>query len=320
MHTKYMRICADYGQTFHVLNEDNQPEQVTSLNFDQRPIVGDWVQLDSEKRIINIKESFSRIVRLKSDGSFQALAANVDFIWILFPLDRDPSFTRWERFCLFAESQGFQPTIILSKSDLCPNPHPWRAMAYSLGYGENIYLLSAETGVGISELASSLANGKTALLLGQSGVGKTSLANILCLGSHSVAPVRDKDHRGRQTTTTRRLLPTLEGGYLLDIPGLRELSWDGQNDLPGELQDWSDQCQFNDCNHQTDLGCAVIEAVEKGFISQARYDHWKKLVREAAFFKRREDPEMSSNSKRRWKQIHKEKNKSERSKYGNEDG
>ena len=307
MHTNFARICADYGQMLHVFNEKNQPEPVTSLNIEQRPVVGDWVQLDSHKRIIGIKDSYSQITRIKSDGSTQPLAANVDHIWIFFPLDRDPSLTRWERFCLFAESQGFKPTIVLSKSDLCPNPQPWISMAYSLGFGEDIHLVSSETGTGTAELGACLAHGKTALLLGQSGAGKSSLANVLCDDYQPVAPVREADHRGRHTTTIRRLISTSAGGYLLDIPGLRELSWHGQDEMPDEFRVWTDQCLFSDCNHLSDKSCALIVAVGNGQIPLNRYEHWKKLVREASYLNRREDPKMASNSKRRWKQIHKNK-------------
>lgn len=305
MHSRYYRICADYGSNFHVLNDLDKPEPVLSFHPDQRPVVGDWVQLDPQQRILARQERISQIVRLKSDGSLQVLAANVDQCWVFLPLDREPSFNRWERFCRFVESQGLRPILILSKLDLCPNPHAWVSMAFSLGYGEEMQLLSSNTGAGVEDLAARLTGGKTALLLGQSGVGKTSLVNVLCPDQQVVGAVRSLDQRGRHVTSARRLLPTYNGGFLLDIPGLRELGWEGQGDLPEEFLPWAAKCRFRDCGHDTDLGCALLEAAQKGLISPESLEHWQKLRREMAYQKRRDDPKQAANSKARWKSINK---------------
>ena len=305
MHANYFRICADYGASFHFFNELGEPEPVSSFHPERRPVVGDWVELDPQKRIVNQQERASQITRLKSDGSLQVLAANIDQVWVLLPLDREPSFNRWERFCRFVESQGFRPTLILSKLDLCPNPHAWISMAYSLGHGEDIQLISSKTEEGAGDLAVRLAGGKTALLLGQSGVGKTSLVNVLCPGQQTVGAVRSQDHRGRHVTTARRLFRTDSGGFLLDIPGLRELGWEGQGDLPEEFLPWAEKCRFRNCGHDNDVGCALAEAAQEGLISPESLMHWQKLRREMAYQKRREDPTMAANSKARWKSIHK---------------
>lgn len=320
MHTKFFRICADYGSNLHVFNELGKPEPILSLHPDQRPVVGDWVQLDPQKRIMDRRERHSQIVRLKSDGSLQVLAANVDQVWIILPLDRNPSFNRWERFCRFAETQGFRPTLILSKLDLCPNPHSWVSMAFSLGYGEEIQLISSKTEEGVGDLAARLVGGKTALLLGQSGVGKTSLVNVICPGQQAVGSVRHQDHKGRHITTARQLFPTYSGGFLLDIPGLRELSWEDQGDLPEEFRPWAAKCRFRDCGHDTDMGCALVEAAREGLISPESLEHWQKLRREVAYQKRREDPTMAANSKARWKSIQKEYKQMKRLKAREEDG
>lgn len=320
MHTEFFRICADYGSNFHVFNAVGQPEPILSFNPDHRPVVGDWVQLDSQKRISELRERHSQIVRLKSDGSLQVLAANVDQVWVFLPLDREPSLNRCERFCRFVESQGLRPTLILSKLDLCPNPHSWVSMAFSLGYGAEIQMLSSKTGAGVEALAARLAGGKTALLLGQSGVGKTSLVNVLCPHQQAVGSVRSQDQRGRHVTTARRLFPTDSGGFLLDIPGLRELSWEDQGDLPKEFRPWAEKCRYRNCGHDNDVGCALLEAAQGGLISLASLEHWQKLRRETAYQKRREDPKMAANSKARWKSINKGYRQMKRLKKREEEG
>ena len=312
MYTKYQRVCADFGAHLLVLSESGNKEKILSHPPDLRPVVGDWVRLDAHNRLQEIQERTTRIVRLRSDGRLQTLASNVDEVWVFVPLDREASANRMERFCRFVIAQGLQPVLVLSKLDLCPNPHGHVSLIFSLGFGAAMHLVSSKTGEGLADLEERLTGGKTALLLGHSGAGKTSLVNALCETRLEVGSVREEDHRGRHTTSARQLLAARMGGYLLDIPGLRELSWESQADLPPDWREWTANCHFRDCNHETNPGCGLVEAVEKQWISKESLEHWRKLNREAAYQVRRSDPVQSANSKARWKTIHKRQKQMEK--------
>ena len=308
MHTRTLRICADHGTEFLVFNEAGGLEKAHAAGSDpERPAVGDWVDVNPEQRICSIHRRSNLIARQKSSGETQALAANVDQVWLVMPLDREPSHARWERFTLFSQSQGIKPAMILTKLDLCLNPDPWVSMAVSLGFGDELHTVSAVAGTGLEALAAKAADGQTVLLLGQSGAGKTSLVNALCPSQHAVREVREHDARGRHTTTSRRLIKTHRAGFLLDIPGIRELSWLGQDMLPTAFLPMADQCKFKNCRHEGEMGCAVEQAAREGSISMESLHHWKKLQREASYHARRDNPRLNGNSKARWKDIHKRK-------------
>jgi len=152
----------------------------------------------------------------------------------------------------------------------------------SLGYP--VIYTTALTGSGVEELRSVLI-GKVSALAGPSGVGKSSLLNVLQPGlGLAVREISSRLEKGRHTTVVRELFPLKEGGYVADLPGLRRVAlWDTQpEELDGyfpEIRDLVPQCQYNDCTHQNDPGCAVIKAVEEGRVSAARYESYLRLRR-----------------------------------------
>jgi ribosome biogenesis GTPase len=150
--------------------------------------------------------------------------------------------------------------------------------------------------------------GRTAVLLGPSGVGKSTLANLL-FGEAlpDTQPVRDSDHKGRHTTTRRELIRLPTGGCIIDTPGLRELQlWEGEAGLGDAFKDIAElaaACRFGDCRHENEPGCAVLEAVESGLLDEARLESHRKLQRELAYFERRHDARAQSEQRRQWKSI-----------------
>lgn len=303
LHT-YGRISADFGSQLEVLEPGGARHRLTLFaHLPERPLVGDRVQFQGE-RLLEIEPRTNQLTRLQNSGESQALAANLDEVWLCLPLDREPSLGRLTRFSHFARTQGFSPLVILTKLDLCPNPQAWIAPVTALGL--EVLLCSVPEGIGVGDLEERLAKGRTALLLGQSGVGKTTLANRLTGNQMATQPVRELDHRGKHVTVTRRLLEVKGGGFLLDIPGLRELAWEEQGQLPEAWEAWAQNCRFSDCRHQEEEGCAIKQAVQDGLLDPDVLAQWQKLEREAAFLARRDDKVASSNSKKRWKQIHKQ--------------
>lgn len=297
------RVSADFGSQLEVLCPNGNKHRLTQFSHLQRPLVGDIVQFQAE-RLLDILPRNNQLTRLKSNGETQALAANLDEVWLCLPLDREPSVGRLERFSHFAQSQGFTPLVLLTKLDLCENPQAWVGLATATGL--EVILCSTVENIGMEALRSRLAKGKTMLLLGQSGVGKTSLANLLAGTNHATLPVRDLDHRGQHATVTRRLIPVADGGFILDMPGLRELAWEEQTQLPDAWGKMAENCRFSNCRHQGEEGCALEQAVAMGDISQDSLSHWRKMQKEEAYQTRRMDKTESANSKKRWKTINKQ--------------
>ena len=294
------RISSDFGSHLEVLLPDGTKTRLSQFTHLERPHVGDLVKFEGD-RLLAIEPSKNQLSRLKSNGEIQVLAANLDEVWLCIPLDREPSLGRVERFSHFALSQGFKPLLLLTKSDICENPQAWVSLGISAGL--EVVLCSPLKGIGLEELAERLTNQKTILLLGQSGVGKTTLANYLAGTDFTTQNVRALDHRGQHTTVSRNLIPTKNGGYLLDIPGLRDLSWEEQDQIPEAWSELASSCRFSNCAHQGDEGCGLAQGVKDGVISQESLDHWRKMQKESAYQTRRQDKTESGNSKKRMKKI-----------------
>jgi ribosome biogenesis GTPase len=153
-----------------------------------------------------------------------------------------------------------------------------------------------------------LNRGQTVVLLGSSGVGKSTIVNrLLGCAIQEVQEVRESDSRGRHTTTARELFALPGGALLMDTPGLRELQlWDADDGISqtfADIESLAAQCRFGNCHHAGEPGCAVQSAIDAGVLDVARLENWRKLQRELAFLKRKADPEASHNEKQRIKQI-----------------
>src|SRR6266566_9505414 len=280
------------------------------------PAVGDWVaaELQDQGGAAMIREVLprrSQFVR-KMAGKIiaeQVIAANVDTALLVSALDDDFNPRRVERYLAQCGKSGARPVIVLNKADACEEARGKAAEMERVAIATSVCVVSARTGQGFGELEEFLKPGHTLVLLGSSGVGKSTIANRL-LGQtvQEVRPVRESDSRGQHTTTTRELFVLPGGALLIDTPGLREMQlWDAEHGVAqvfADIDSLAAQCRFGDCRHEAEPGCAVLAALRAGTLDPGRVENRRKLLREQEFFRRKIDPEARQEQKELWKQIH----------------
>ncbi len=232
-------------------------------------------------------------------------AANVDLIVIVMGLDGDYNLRRLERYLVLGAASGAEAMVALNKMDLCAE---WpERLAEVRTVASNATALSAHDSVAA---IADVIRGRTAVLLGSSGAGKSTIVNAL-IGEfrQETQPVRKSDSRGRHTTTRRMLIELPDGGALIDTPGLRELAlWAGQESVDevfAGIAALARQCRFHDCAHAGEPGCAVSAANEAGEIEPERWASYQKLMAEARYHERTVDQRAALETKRKWKVIHK---------------
>jgi ribosome biogenesis GTPase / thiamine phosphate phosphatase len=279
------------------------------------PAVGDWVAVDplpAENKGL-IHEVLPRQTKLSRQAAGQraaveqVLVANVDIVFVVMSLNADFNLRRTERYLGAIWESGAQPVVLLSKADLCRDRESAEESITVSAPLVNVHVLSAFTGEGLGALALYISPGKTVVLLGSSGVGKSTIINRL-LGSEiqSTREIRSHDDRGRHATTYRRLFLMPSGGILIDTPGMREFQlWDegGLDDAFEDVGELGGHCRFRDCQHDTEPGCAVLQAVEDGALDSGRLVNYRKLRRELQFLERKRDAAAQSENKKKWKQI-----------------
>ncbi|MFE3191732.1 ribosome small subunit-dependent GTPase A [Nocardia sp. NPDC059240] len=276
---------------------------------------GDWVAIDRGRTVRALLPRRTAIVRAAVSGqpdaraksAHQVLAANVDTVLVCSPADGDIDLGRIERLLALAWESGAQPTVVLTKADLA-HDIPIEAVR-AAAPGVTVLAVSADNGVGMDVLTSLLYG--TVALIGPSGAGKSTLANAL-LGAEVFATnaVREGDKRGRHTTVHRELRPLPGGGTLIDTPGLRSVGlWDAAEGIGrafSDVESLSAHCRFADCAHESEPGCAVLEAIEAGALPQRRLDSYRKLNRENDWLASRTDARARADRSKVWKQINKD--------------
>ena len=262
------------------------------------PAVGDWALLSGPPESSAIQVLLPRrtlLARGTAKGSrvTQPLAANVDLVVAMTALDGDFSLRRIERFLALARSGSARALVVLSKADLRDESDEELRRAHEVAPGVDVLTVSAVTGQGVEALENQLGPGRTAVLVGSSGVGKSTLINRL-LGEERqrTGSVRASDDRGRHVTTRCELLPLSTGGLIIDTPGLREVGLlaDEQalREVFPEIAALAERCRFGDCRHLEEPGCAVRQAMETGELLVDRVDSYQRLVRELDSAERRE--------------------------------
>lgn len=257
------------------------------------PTVGDFVLLDwredGESRILETlprRTWFSRRDPSSSGHGEQAVAANFDYVFILQPLGSGFRPRGLERYLSLAWQSGAVPAVLLTKADAVEDFTDQLRAAEKLAAGTGVFAVSARTGYGLDQLADYLKPGRTVVFLGPSGAGKSTLVNALAGGEvMRTSGIREKDGRGRHTTTHRQLLLLENGVLAIDTPGMRELGmWEAEEGISRGFPDVEEHlghCRFSDCSHQGEPGCAVAEAIRRGELSPERWESYRKLREES---------------------------------------
>jgi ribosome biogenesis GTPase len=302
------RVAIEFNQIFRIYVAGGETDAVTAGRLKHRarnraelPAVGDWVVLRKRAHedrgvIVDVlprRSAFTRRAAGDVTGE-QVVAANVDVVFVVMGLDADFNVRRLERYLLMARESGAAPVILLTKPDLADDV-PARVLEVAALAGNlPVHVLQPRSGEGIDLVRAHLAPGRTAALLGSSGVGKSTIINRL-LGAdvRRTREVRPSDSRGRHTTTHRELIVLPDGGLIIDTPGMRELQlWDVTDSVRETFDDvetLAAHCHFTDCRHRDEPRCAVKAAVADGTLAPERLDSYLKLQDELAELAKQQD-------------------------------
>jgi ribosome biogenesis GTPase len=317
-----VRVVAQFRDRYVVRDTASDRDAVLAGRFrhtiqstEQLPAVGDYVTIVSRgdgEGVVQISAVLPRrsAFRRKSAGDTtqpQVIAANVDLAIVATALPYDVNLRRIERYLTLAWESGATPLVLLTKADLAEDVAAAIAEVRAVAFGADVIAISTFTGEGVPELASRITPGMTAVLLGSSGVGKSTLVNALLGVDRPRTSTVRADGAGRHTTTHRELLALPNGASLIDTPGLRELQlWTADEGFDAAFEDVATLaagCRFADCAHDTEPDCAVQAAVRSGALDPARLESWRELGRELAFLERKQDAVAAAAAKNHAKSL-----------------
>lgn len=309
------RIIAVHRSHMRGVREQGEINLYLPGNTETLPTVGDWVSITPEFEdeqgepaaiVQKVLDRKSSLARWTSSGR-QIMAANLDSVFIVTSANEDFSINRLQRFLLLCQEGGCAPIAVVSKTDLHEDP---KGLIDDLRKKLGIPVIGTTltTGEGVDQIQELMPPGSTSVFVGSSGVGKSSLVNTLLGESvQIVQDIREDDGKGRHTTTSRHLFQVPGYGLIIDTPGLREVQVFGSDEAIEEtfpkIAALAERCRFADCNHETEPGCAIQEALESGDLDASEWENFTKLQKEAAYVRRKEDKAEMANSKKRWKDI-----------------
>ena len=324
------RVSQEHKGLYRLINADGEylaeisgKMRYTSIDYSDYPAVGDWVAAaiyNEEKKgiihgLLKRKSRFSRKAVLSggmpdSQGKTeeQVLAANIDTVFLVNGLDSDFSLRRIERYMATVYDSNMNPVIILNKTDLVDNLQTYIDQVESIAFGVPVLPVCGLEKTGVDGLRKYIKPGETAVLLGSSGVGKSTIINRLYGKERQrVKPVREADQKGRHTTSARELMVLPEGGILIDTPGMREFQpWKDEEDTAKAFEDiesYAGDCRFRDCSHESEPGCAVRAAIDQGLLDSGRYGNYLRMKKEARYLERRVERSAQLAEKNKWKAI-----------------
>jgi ribosome biogenesis GTPase len=272
------------------------------------PTTGDFVLVNFNEsgtsQIVKTGRRKSLFKRKSPDGDTkeQTVAANFDYVFIMTSLNKELNINRIDRYLALAWESGAVPLIVLTKADLVPDHSEILTSVMGIAGIAQVVVISVVTGQGIEQLSEYLKPQKTAVFLGSSGVGKSSLVNYLEGQTvMHVTDIREDDSKGRHTTTHRQLLKLKSGAMVIDTPGMRELGlWDAAQGLSrafADIEELTQSCRFANCTHTNEPGCAVLDAISLGEIDEQRWQSYSKLCKENQYL---EDKNVFMKQKQQW--------------------
>lgn len=264
-------------------------------NRDELPVVGDYVTINKDEydnytieEIVNRKNtlkklSIDRTTEKYKNGKEQILASNVDIVFIVTSLNNDFNIARLERLVLLGNKANSKIAFILTKSDLCSikDRENYRKIIEER-FNYPVFIISSYNKEGIDDLKSVWKENETAVFIGSSGVGKSTLINTL-LDNNEIKTndIRHKDDKGKHTTTSRNLYILKDSRIVIDEPGIRSVA---SNDMNSDLNvvfskiiELSKECKYTTCTHENIKVCRILQAIENGEISQEEFNRYKKL-------------------------------------------
>jgi len=251
--------------------------------------VGDWILIPNEgERPLRIFERETVLIR-KAAGQRrhdQLIAANVDTLFIVTSCNHDFNASRIERYLALAAEAKIQPVIVLTKMDLSDDADSYKNQALKLQNDLRVECVNAKDKSSLPALKTLCTEGHTIALIGSSGVGKSTLINMLTDANQLTAELSQEDGKGKHTTTSRSLHLLQDGGILIDTPGIRELKLteteSGIEDTFEDVTQYLGICKFKNCQHNTEKGCAIKTALDNGELDQRRWESYQKLQSEQA--------------------------------------
>jgi ribosome biogenesis GTPase len=304
-HVEPARVGIEFNHIYRVYVEGGELDATASGRLKHRaasrselPAVGDWVAVrkrpdEQQGAIVAVLPRRSRFSR-KAAGNVtdeQVVAANIDVVFIVMALDADVSLRRLERYLLLARESGAEPVVLLTKPDLSDVVSARVAEVRGLVGDQPVHVLSPKFNQGLDHVTAHLTCGRTAALLGSSGVGKTTIINRLAGDeARKTREVRSADSKGRHTTTHRELVILPGGALIIDTPGMRELQlWEVGDAVQETFEDvdaLAAGCHFTDCRHREEPRCAVKAAVEEGVLRSDRLASYLRLQDELDLLRR----------------------------------
>jgi ribosome biogenesis GTPase len=300
------RVSFHSGKQYKIITTDGELSANLSNSFiksinakSDLPSVGDWIclkKIDDFRPyqiviLISRKNKLSRKVSGKKSEE-QIIASNIDIVFIVTSVDNDFNIRRLERYVSMVNEIKAKPIVIINKIDKCKEINKYIEEIERNIPEISVLFISAKTGENIDQVGNYLKSGLTAVLVGSSGVGKSSIINkLLGYSRQNVGEIRKSDGKGRHITSSRELIMLPNGGLIIDNPGIRELQlWSSGGGISQTFQDieeLSKLCKFRQCLHETEPDCAVKKAVDDGNLDLDRLNSYKKLMKEREYLENR---------------------------------